>query len=546
MKLLKNLYILSLFTLLGAGNLYAQSGLDAGDKVDVVKDFNARLADAERVRLNPGQPLPDTNRSKITYTISNKALNVQYLPPKVTPQVLKNEPKDTLYGGFVKIGGGLPQALLLEGGYDAFKNKNYDAGFDFRHYAINNSKNLENQQSAESDFGAYGTVHTDLGFSVGGKLQFSQDIVHFYGYNDRSDTLASPPTFAASDVRQRFSTLSGQARLFNNQKTVGNIDYSANLDFYRIEDLYAARESGLNLVVEGKKWLDESNPLGIRFQADLSAYRDTGKQSLNNFFLAPTYGFHGEKFRASLGANIAASSGKFYLYPLLEGSFNVVENLITAFAGIEGGMQKNNFLQLTTYNPFLNSRQQLRNSFYTHFYGGVKGDYGGVHYRGQVGYKNVDNLALFLTNADSVPRFDVLYDSAGIFTLSIELRTQIFQDLEINGRFSQHIFNLQNQEKPWHLPAITLNAGVAYTGLMEGLVLRGAVFFQNALPVRATDGSADNLNTLLDLNAGADYHFSKNLGAFVLVNNILNNRYQRWQYYPMVGLNAVAGIRARF
>lgn len=529
---------------MGTGYLHAQTGLDAGDKVDVVKDFNARLADAERVRLNPTQPQPDTARSKITYTISNKALNVQYLPPKVTPQSLKNEPKDTMYGGFLRVGGGLPQALLLEGGYDAFKNKNFDAGFDFRHYAINNSKNLENQQSAESDFGAYATVHTDLGFSVGGKLQFSQDVVHFYGYNDRSDTLA--PSFAAADVRQRFSMLSGQARLFNNQKTVGNIDYAASLDFYRMEDLYAARESGLNLVVEGKKWLNENNPLGIRFQADLSAYQDTGKQSLNNFFLKPTYGFYGKRFRASLGVNIAANSGVFYFFPLLEGSFNVVDNLITAFAGIDGGMQKNNFLQLTTYNPFLNSRQQLRNSVYTNLYGGVKGDYGGIHYRAQVGYKNVENLALFLTNADSVPRFDVLYDSAGIFTLSIELRTRILQDLEINGRFSQHIFNLQSQEKPWHLPSVSLNAGVAYTGLLEGLVLRGEVFFQNALPVRNPDGSADNLNTLLDLNAGADYNFSKNIGAFVQVNNLLNNRYQRWQYYPMIGLNALAGIRARF
>lgn len=546
MKLLKNLHITLFSILLLAGSLHAQTGIATGDKVDIVQEFNARLADAERIRVNPLLPQPDTTRSRVSYSVSNKALNVQYLPPKVTPQVLKNEPKDTLYGGFLRIGGGLPQALLLEGGYDAFKNKNFDAGFDFRHYSINNSQNVENQQSADNDFGAYATVHTDMGFSVGGKLHYSQDIVHFYGYNERSDTVANPPSFSASDVRQRYSVLSGQARLFNNQKTVGNIDYSASLDFYRMEDLFAARESGLNLVVEGKKWLDNTNPLGIRFQADLTAYRDTGKQTLNNFFLSPTYGYHGKKFRVSFGANIAAHDAKFHLYPLLEGSYNMVDNLISAFAGIEGGIQKNNFLQLTTYNPFLNSRQQLRNSFYRHYYGGVKGDYQGINYRAQIGYKNVDNLALFLTNTDSVPRFNVLYDSAGIFTLSVELRTQILKDLEINGRFSQHVFNLQTQDKPWHLPTVSLNAGIAYQGLLQGLILRGDVFFQNAVPVKAPDGSPDKLNTLLDLNASADYHFSKNIGAFAQVNNLLNNRYQRWQYYPMVGLNVLAGIRARF
>ena len=544
MKLLKNLFLLLFPALFCTGGIFAQTRINAGDNVDIERQFNARLADAERMRLNPTLPQPDSIRGKIAYSLSNKALNVLYLPPKVTPRSLKNEPRDTVYGGYLRLGGGVPQALLLEGGYDVLKNKNLNAGFNLRHYAINNSKNVENQQSASSDFGAHATVHTDLGFSVGGNLNYSQDIVHFYGYNERGDTAA--PSFAASDVRQRFSLLSGQAQVFNNQKTVGNIDYTASLDFYRLEDLFAARESGLNLVIDGKKWYKESNALGIRLQADLSAYRDTGKQTLNNFFLAPTYSFHGKNYRATIGANVAAQGSEFFIYPLLEGSFNVAENFLTAFAGIEGGLQKNNFRSLTTYNPFLDSRQQLRNSMFTHYYGGIKGDYLGINYRAQVGYKNVDNLALFLANNDSVPRFEVLYDSAGIFTLSLELSTKILEGLEINGRFSQHIFNLQTQEKPWHLPTLSVNAGLSYKGLVKGLTLRGEVFFQNALPVKASDGTPDNLNTLLDLNASADYHFSKNLGAFVQINNMLNNRYQRWQYYPMIGLNAVAGIRARF
>jgi hypothetical protein len=545
MEYLKNLIVLLLVICCTAHSLSAQTGLNPGDGVDVSKQFNARLAEAERYRLNPPILQPDTARRKVNYAISNKSLNVQYLAPKVTPQVLKNEPKDTTYSGFLRIGAGLPKALLLEGGFDAVNNDNLDAGFDFRHYSINNSGNVENQKSADNDAGVYATFHTDKGFSIGGKLHYSRDAVHFYGYNNQSDTL-SPPSFSESDVKQRFSVVSGQARVFNNQRTVGNIDYSTSLDFYTMEDLYAARESGLNFVVEGKKWMDGTNPLGIRLQADLTAYRDTGNQSLNNFILTPSYAFHGKNFRALLGANIAAHNEAFHFYPVLEGSFNVVDNLITAFAGVEGGLQKNSFRSLTAYNPFLNSRQPLRNSFFTHYYGGVKGDYLGINYRAQIGYKEVDNLALFLTSQDSIPRFNVLYDSAGIVTLSVELRTQIIQGLEINARFSQHIFNLQNQEKPWHLPSLSLNAGVAYRGLLDGLTLRGELFFQNALPVRAADGTADNLNTLLDLSAAADYRLSSNLGAFVQANNLLNNRYQRWQYYPMVGLNIVAGLRAQF
>jgi hypothetical protein len=544
MKYFKNLIVLLAAICCTIHILPAQTGLNPGNGVDVSKQFNARLAEAERFRLSPPALQTDTARRKVNYTISNKSLNVQYPAPKVTPQALRNEPKDTTYNGFLRIGAGLPKALLLEAGYDAVNKNNLDAGFDFRHYSINNSGNLENQKSADNDAGAYATFHTDKGFSIGGKLHYSRDAVHFYGYNEKSDTLA--PSFSESDVKQRFSVISGQARVFNNQRTVGNIDYSASLDFYTMEDLYAARESGMDIVIEGKKWLDGDNPLGIKLQADLTAYRDTGRQSLNNFIFTPSYAFHGKNFRALLGANIAAHNDEFYFYPLLEGSLNVVENLITAFAGVEGGLQKNNFRNLTDYNPFLNSRQQLRNSFFTHYYGGIKGDYLGINYRAQIGYKEVDNLALFLTGQDAIPRFDVRYDSAGIVTLALELRTQIIQGLEINGRFAQHVFNLQNQEKPWHLPSLSLNAGVAYRGLVDGLTLRGELFFQNALPVLAADGTPDNLNTLLDLSAAADYRISPNLGAFIQANNLLNNRYQRWQYYPMVGLNVVAGLRAQF
>jgi len=45
---------------------------------------------------------------------------------------------------------------------------------------------------------------------------------------------------------------------------------------------------------------------------------------------------------------------------------------------------------------------------------------------------------------------------------------------------------------------------------------------------------------------GAEYFFSKNIGAFLQVNNLANNRRQRWQNYPTLGLNALVGVTARF
>ena len=51
---------------------------------------------------------------------------------------------------------------------------------------------------------------------------------------------------------------------------------------------------------------------------------------------------------------------------------------------------------------------------------------------------------------------------------------------------------------------------------------------------------------LLDLNVGGSYQFAKNFGVFLDVNNMLNNKRERWYNYPMVGLNFLAGLTARF
>ncbi|MBK9015757.1 MAG: hypothetical protein IPM82_17780 [Saprospiraceae bacterium] len=54
------------------------------------------------------------------------------------------------------------------------------------------------------------------------------------------------------------------------------------------------------------------------------------------------------------------------------------------------------------------------------------------------------------------------------------------------------------------------------------------------------------LNALYDVSVGGEYWFVKKFGAFLEVNNLLNNKRQRWIYYPTYGINVLGGITARF
>jgi len=50
------------------------------------------------------------------------------------------------------------------------------------------------------------------------------------------------------------------------------------------------------------------------------------------------------------------------------------------------------------------------------------------------------------------------------------------------------------------------------------------------------------MKNIADLNAEFTYLFSKQFSAFVKLNNIVGQNYQRYYNYPQMGLNFVAGI----
>ena len=119
-------------------------------------------------------------------------------------------------------------------------------------------------------------------------------------------------------------------------------------------------------------------------------------------------------------------------------------------------------------------------------------------------------------------------------------------EFKVSGTINYNIYNMTNEEKAWHLPALEVNAGVQYTTLEDKLQLKGELFIENGVPYINNDNEFDNLNGLLDINLSAEYFFSDNFGGFINLYNIANNKRERWFRYPTYGLNALAGITLRF
>ncbi|HMQ49393.1 MAG TPA: hypothetical protein PKA00_18090 [Saprospiraceae bacterium] len=546
MNKIKYCFILFVFT--ATCTINAQNPDLESEAVDIVKSFDARLGDATRQLVDPALPPLDSASKRLNYNITPRTTDVEYLPPKIRPLAMKGDELQKNYDGYAKLGGGFPASLFGKGYYNVTKDKTFNLGLKADHHSANNSQSVENQRFSWTKAGADGTYYFDEGFAVNGNLAYTSDVVHFYGYNDINEEEEEEYSFDRERVKQRFSVFDIGANIFNGERTEADFNYYAGVKMYFMQDNYAARENGFNLLISGTKWFANSHPLAIELETDFSSFRDTAKQNLNNFFLRPSYTYHGERFKAKLGANIASHDDEFSFFPDVEVSAGIVEGIITAYIGAEGSLQKNNFRALSDYNPYIVSRLMVRNTNYFHYYGGVKGNFQGVNYDLQAGYKTTENLALYqLSEAnDTIPRFDVLYDSANIFILKASLEAPIFRGFVITGSVAQRFYTLETQERAWHLPAFTLNAGARYTTMEDKLTVKGNFYLENGVPFLNDDEEAENLNALFDISLGVDYFFSEQIGGFIQVNNLANNQRERWRHYPTFGINALIGIIARF
>ena len=525
--------------------LQAQPDLPTGE-VEIIKNFDARLLDTEKLKVKPVLPPLDTTSKRLTYSIPTKSISLEYLPPKIRPVAMKSGKNTKSYKGFAKLGYGLPNSPYAEIGYRTFVDKKYNVGVHGKYHAAN-FKKIAHQRFSDLNLGLDGTYYMDQGIAVSGNLDYAKDEVYFYGVPE-TDMME----YTQEQLKQNFKLIDFGVKLFNGTRTAGDLNYEAGIDYYNLRDNYASTENGFLLKLGATKWIAEKHAATLVLKTDFSTFEDTIKQQLNNFFLQPSFTFHADAFKVKAGLNFASHNDKFFFMPDIEAAANIVGNQLVVFAGWKGDIQKNNFKMISDYNPFIIPRFELRNNKYNHIYGGIKGNIKGISYTGEAGFKSANNLAMYLNDDnqripfENIYGFQVVYDSVKIFNLRATIGVDVIAGLNITGTISQSVFDPKTQEKAWHLPATEGNFTATYTTLKQKLSLKGELYFANGVPYKNDLGEADKLNALFDISAGVAYQFTENVGAFFNVNNLAANKRQRWNRYPSYGLNLLAGITAKF
>jgi len=258
------------------------------------------------------------------------------------------------------------------------------------------------------------------------------------------------------------------------------------------------------------------------------------------------------------------SESDIFVYPKVTASYKVVGNLMVAYAGAEGGLQQNSYRDFTNQNPFLSPTLLIAptDSQYD-IYVGLKGKLSNnVSYNIRGSYLSEKNKALFKANDYSQDAtnenylfgnsFNVVYDDMKTISFFGELKADFSKNVTfgINGTFASYNNDLESEA--WNLPQIKLGTSLD-VNITDKWFAGANLFFVGERLDFQEDKSfttiGDNIHTIdgyLDANFNVGYKYNKQLTAFLKLNNIANQAYERWLNYPVQQFQVILGANYKF
>ena len=541
----------SLFT-----SLFAQQE-EIEKEVLVEKAYEPEVADAQKISELP--QLVDTIQvePEYTYQVFPVAISTEYRAEPIQPATMVGESLSRLYNKFIMVGAGNKVLPSVQLGINNLRNDEFSIG---GLASIASSSARVKHLNDEKIFAGYG----DSDFKVYGKKFFNDAIFssaldlkttrrYFYGYAPSVDT-----SFNRSDIKQRYTDIGFDSRFKSNYQDSLHLNYNIHFDYYYFQDMNNHQENRLDLQGNFDKFIGTE-----RFGVDggfTFFERSASLDSFANFLVngAAWIGKFETDWQVKAGIKIVSDfyneETTVYYYPVASFEYNIVNNYVVPYIGVDGGLNENPYQQTAYKNPFIIPGVTPRKSNNKiEIYGGIRGTASpSTSYNLRVRYRAVDDMHFFINDGSLTGnQFNVVYDDIQVTELFGEFQAGIGDKLNFHVQGNLFNYAMQDEEKPWHKPNYRLSLSGRYN-IQDKIILKTAVFgigerhaFLSKDPVSG-DVTYNTLDAVIDLNAEIEYFFSKVFSAYLKFNNITGSQYQVWNYYPTYGFNIQAGIYYAF
>ena len=307
---------------------------------------------------------------------------------------------------------------------------------------------------------------------------------------------------------------------------------------------------------------------GYKYErADSSIYQSDTSLMVNNTIINLSPGiitsFLDKALAIDVGVSISVdvkTDTRAYIYPRINLSYNLLDGLLVPYIGIRGGLKQTTFGSLNESNPYSLTNISLNNenTAYDLFFGVRGGISKRITYGINASFAHVKNMAFFITDTSYSSlnnRFGVIYDSLNLSTIEASISYQMSEKLKIDGLGRFYSYEMKNEARAWNLPQLQFILRGTYN-LYDKFYVRADLTMESgrmAKVYQPGDGIMNENNQyvkplgfLADGNLGFEYRYNPRVSAFLQVNNVAAQRYSRWLNYPVMPIQILGGISARF
>ncbi|NEU67691.1 TonB-dependent receptor [Spirosoma agri] len=523
-------------------------------EITVEKSRKIELPPANRLFNKVPSVKSSAEQRKLTYEFEDRKLTVG--DPRITPGVLApatTQPDDSpVYSNYVKLGAGNYSSFLGEGFVGINNLSNLSLEGNVRHLSSGIGP-VDGKNSAQSDTRVKitGKYLTDA-FKLQADLGYDRNAYNFYGY---SREFANSSAFNPDLIKQNLNTLNLKLGI-ENANTENAIDYSLRTGITSLRDRFNASETDWGTNFNGSLGITDNVFALVAADAYVTQRSDgTIVDNRNLFRVKPTFKYTSSLFTITAGLNAVNQTDQRQginntrAFPVLDIDVVPVAN-IHFFAGLDGDINRNTLRSLLSENKWLAPQVLLVNTVKSlDIYGGSKGALGGgFSYEGKVSYASYRDFSTFNNTFPDSTKFFVLYDGgiSRVLTISGQLayaRKDKFRST-LKGDFFR--YGLDRLAEAWGRPQFAGTWTNSYILNKKLFVTADLYFYQGIKNSNVTSNTVYTLKPIYDANIKIDYFLGKQVSAFVSLNNIFNQKYERYLYYQSQGLNFLGGISYSF
>lgn len=570
---------LMIFLLLGSHLMFGQKDttnqLDT-QKLIIIKPYSPTISDAVKKRQHPAKDTDSKvlQKKEVTYDIYSVPVASTFTPEKGRASGLRRPRGPKLYDNYAALGIGNYTNIFAEIYSNIEISKQQNLNLELEHQSSQGGidKVQLDDKYADTRFDMQYTSEENQ-FFWSANAGVTHQHYNWYGIFDPNNLMGS-----ISDINPRHNyvgvSLGGDLKMKS-----GAFD-NVTLNFRHFGDDNKGSEN--HVVIRPKFQF----PVQEEMYIDAEVFGDylsgkfgrgvinPSKYSWFNFGFHPSINLTGEDYALNIGGQLAYSAdvenddGEVYIYPKIKGSYRVAGDLMTIYAGVEGGLTQNSYYGLVQGNPYVAPDLTIKPTHSQYdVYAGMKGRLSeALNYDLRAGFKDEENKPLYATNTVNdysdflgivlpgythANTFKVLYDRVRTLSLHGALAYEVYENFNLGLSATFYNYNLSEEAKAWNLPELeaSLNADYLFAkkwSIGGDLLFVGERRDMISIPESLNQFSKVRVKEYVDANLRLDYQITDRFGVFARGNNLFNNSYDRWYHYPVQGIQGMLGLSYQF